>query len=325
ANMSELDWMKGDCLFMLKHLDKFSKDEYLGAPHVPLMFSPTKVRIHKEPLGAVLIIGTYNYPFLLLLSPMIGAMAAGCTAVVKPSEGSPASAMVIQEMLQDRLDPAAFAVVNGAVPETTALLEEKWDKIMYTGNQAVAKIVSKKAAETLTPVCLELGGRNPAFITKGSDLYLAARRLLWSKTLNAGQVCLSLNYVIIDKAVVQPFIEQLNKAFKEFFPDGSKNSELAHIVNERHFLRMKKMIDDSKGRIVMGGQMDQSRLFIEPTAVLVDSPDDSMVEQESFGPLFAILPANNLSDAINMANRVDKTPLAMYTFGSKAENNRGLF
>ncbi|KAH8887753.1 aldehyde dehydrogenase [Thozetella sp. PMI_491] len=323
--LTEIDWVKTDCLFMIQHLETFAKDEKLGAPHVPATFSMMKLRIRKEPLGAVLIIGPYNYPIQLTMGPLIGAIAAGCTAVIKPSELTPACAMVTKELVETRLDPQAFAVVNGSIPETNALMEEKWDKILFTGSAAVGTIIAKKAAETLTPVCLELGGKNPAFVTKNANLALAARRLLWSKTINVGQVCMSQNYVLVDKDIVPTFIQFLNVAYKEMFPKGAKaSSDLGRIVNERHFQRLKAMLDSTKGKIVLGGQLDEPDLFIEPTAVLVDSMDDPMVTNEAFGPIFAILPFNTLDEALNVAHSVHRTPLTLFSFGSKAENAKVL-
>jgi beta-apo-4'-carotenal oxygenase len=321
SSFTEIDWVKNDCMFMLDNLEKFAKDEKLP---VPLSFSMMKFRVRKEPMGTALIIGPYNFPVQLLLAPFVGAIGAGCTAVLKPSELTPACSMVVKEMIESRLDTSAFAVVNGGVPQVSALLEEKWDIIFFTGSAAVGKIVTKKAAETLTPVVLELGGKNPAFITKNvSDLAQAAKRLLWGKTLNAGQVCMSQNYVLIDKALVPSFIEDLKNASKEMFPNGAKASpDLGRIVNERHFLRLKAMLDNTKGKIVMGGEVDQSELFIEPTAVLVDSVNDSMMAEESFGPIFCIYPVNTLDEAINTANLVHSTPLSLFAFGSKAENQR---
>ncbi|TLS28152.1 hypothetical protein PpBr36_01911, partial [Pyricularia pennisetigena] len=321
--LSEISFVKNDCMFMLGNLDSFAKDEYLGSPHVPFAFRVNQIRTRKEPLGSVLIISPYNYPFMLLLSPLVGAIAAGCTAILKPSELAPHTAAVVKEMIERRLDPSAFAVVNGAVPEVNALLDwAKWDKIFYTGSTNIGKIIAKKAAETLTPVTLELGGINPAFVTRHADLYLAAKRLMWAKTFNAGQVCLSQNYVLVERPVLDGFIAELNRVHNEFFPRGARDSELARVINERHWLRMKKMLDESRGKIVMGGQMDQDTLFMEPTAVLVESADDSMVVQESFGPIFALMPFDNLDAAIKLANSVDKTPLALYAFGKDHETNK---
>lgn len=326
ATFSEIDWVLSNCLFMLSNLDKWAKDEPLGSPEIPLHFKINKVKIRKEPLGTALIIGTYNFPFMLCVDPLIGAISAGCTAVVKPSEVAPHMAMVVKSIVDSALDPDAYRVVNGAIPETSALLDQKWDKIFYTGNAQVARIVSKKAAENLTPVSLELGGRNPAFVTRNADLKIAARRLLWGKCINAGQVCLSHNYVLVEREVVDEFIKQLRVVHDECFPNGPQASEdLARIVNERHFLRMKQMVDESKGKIVLGGEMDQADLFISPTAVLVDSTDDSMMAQESFGPIWSIMPFDTLAQAIDIANSVDPTPLSLFGFGTREEFNERKF
>ncbi|GJC98079.1 aldehyde dehydrogenase [Colletotrichum higginsianum] len=216
ALLSEVEWCANDCLYMLKNLEKFAADE--KCEDVPLTYAMLKPRIRKEPLGMILVIGAFNFPVQLTLIPIIGAIAAGCTAVLKPSESAPATAMVLTKIFETALDPKAYTVVNGAVEETQALLDVKWDKIMYTGSTAVGKIIAKKAAENLTPVTLELGGLNPAFITKHADVKLAARRLMWSKCLNAGQVCISQNYILADRAIVDDLIQGLNATLKEFFP-----------------------------------------------------------------------------------------------------------
>ncbi|KAH8202283.1 hypothetical protein TruAng_003560 [Truncatella angustata] len=321
SEISEVGWAIQDCLYTIKNVEKWAKDE--SYTDVDLQFKLLKPTIRKEPLGASLIIGTYNFPVNLTVCPLIGAIAAGCPAVLKPSEGAPATAVVLKELIENYLDPEAYKVVNGAVPETTALLNEKWEKIFYTGGESVAKIISKKAAETLTPVTLELGGKNPAFISKNADLALAARRLMWGKTMNAGQVCMSANYVHVDRVVLDDFIRVLNATYDEMFPKGAKLSpDLARVINERHFDRMKNMLDNSKGKVVMGGETDRDDLYIAPTAVLVDSPNDSMVQEESFGPIWAILPYDDVQDAINVVYEVDPTPLSLQTFGKKDENNR---
>ncbi|KAF7858419.1 hypothetical protein EAF04_009020 [Stromatinia cepivora] len=320
TRLTEIDWMKNDIVFICKNLKKWMKDE--PAPDIALtntLFSP---RIRKEPLGAALVIGAFNFPVQLSLGPFVGAMAAGCTAVLKPSEQAPKTAMVLKKILES-LDQEAYTVVNGAIPETTALLNEKWDKIFYTGGATVGTIIAKKAAETLTPVALELGGRNPAIISKNADPALAARRLLWGKILNAGQVCVGQNYVMVEKEILDAFIEQLRIAYKEFFPQGPKASpDYGRIVNNRQFLRIKKMLDDSKGSILIGGELDEAENFIAPTVVLVDSKDDSMLVDESFGPLIPILPVNDLDEAINIAHDVHATPLGFYPFGTKEETDK---
>jgi len=322
--ISEIDWCKNDIIFIQKNLEKWMKDE--PAPDIAFTNSFLNPRIRKEPLGTVLVIGAFNFPVQLQLGPFIGAIAAGCTAVLKPSEVAPATAMVIKKIVEEYLDPNSYAVVNGGIPETTALLDEKWDKIFYTGSAGVGTIVAKKAAETLTPVCLELGGLNPAFITNNADPRLAARRLLWGKLLNAGQVCMSENYVMVEKDILPAFIEQLKITLKEFYPNGQKESpDFARIVNKRHFLRVKEMLDNTRGKILIGGEMDESQNFIELTVVQVPDEKDSTVVDEIFGPLLPILAVDSVDAAIRTANSVHSTPLGLYAFGSKVETDKSKF
>ncbi|KAL8763038.1 MAG: hypothetical protein Q9184_001065 [Pyrenodesmia sp. 2 TL-2023] len=319
--LSEIDWCKNDIVFVTQNLPKWVKDE--AAPDIPLANKLLSPKIRKDPLGAVLIIGTYNFPMNLSITPFVGAIAAGCTAVLKPSESAPSVAKVLQHIVETTLDASCYSVVQGGVPETTALLNEKWDKIFYTGGVNVAKIIAKKAAETLTPVTLELGGRNPAIVTKNADVRLAAKRLLWGKVMNAGQVCISQNYIMVDKEIVDAFIAEIKVVLKQFFPNGVKESEdFARIVNVRQWSRLKKMLEDTKGKIVIGGDMDESQRFLEPTVVVVDSPTDPLVADESFGPLLPILPVEDLDTAIRIATEVHRTPLGLYPFGNKVETER---
>jgi beta-apo-4'-carotenal oxygenase len=321
AYMTEVGWVLNDLIFMSKNLARFVKDE--KAEDIDLTNSFMKPRIRKDPLGAVLIIGAYNFPLQLSLGPLIGAIAAGCTAVLKPSENAPSAARVMQHVISESLDPDAYQVVQGAVKETTALLDCKWDKIFYTGGQTVGTIVAKKAAETLTPVTLELGGRNPAIITSTADPRLAARRLLWAKLLNVGQVCVSQNYILVDKDVLSEFLRQLELALTEFQPTGAEgNEDYGKIINERQWQRLKGMLDSTKGKIVMGGKTDKSNLFFETTVVQVDSADDPLLKDESFGPLIPILPVQDLDEAIRTANKIQSTPLGIYPFGSKKDTDR---
>lgn len=232
----------------------------------------------------------------------------------------------MEKVIRETLDPESYTVVQGGVAESSMLLDQKWDKIFYTGGASVGKIIAKKAAETLTPVTLELGGNNPAILAKHADPRLAARRLLWAKMHNAGQVCVSQNYTMVDKDILPLFVAELKKAFEEFFPHGAQKSpDYARIINERQFKRLKKMLDESSGKILIGGTMDESDLFFEPTVVEVDSMHDSLIQEESFGPLMPILPVENLDEAIRIANEVDETPLGIYPFGNKAETNKGRF
>ncbi|KAL8668134.1 MAG: hypothetical protein Q9202_000112 [Teloschistes flavicans] len=319
--LAEIDWCTNDIVFVTQNLKAWMKDE--SAPDIPLANKLLSPRIRKDPLGAVLIIGTYNFPVNLSFTPLVGAIAAGCTAILKPSESAPAVAKVLQHIVETSLDVSCFGVVQGAVPETSALLEEKWDKIFYTGSANVGKIIAKKAAETLTPVTLELGGRNPAIVTKHANVQLAAKRLLWGKIMNAGQVCISQNYIMVDKEILAPFIVELKVTMKRFYPNGIKDSDdYARIINGKQWSRLKSMLDSTKGQIIMGGDMDESQRYLEPTVVLVDSPKDPLVTDESFGPIIPILPVEDLDTAIRIANEVHRTPLGLYPFGNKQETDQ---
>ncbi len=260
-----------------------------------------------------------------MICPLAGAIAAGNTVVVKPSENAPNVAVIMQKVIEGYLDQSCYRVVQGAIQQSTALLEQKWDKIFYTGGASVGTIIAKKAAETLTPVVLELGGRNPAIVTKNADIRLAARRLLWGKVHNAGQVCVSQNYTLIDEEVFDLFVSEMRKAMKEYYPNGTRHTDdFGRIVNSRQWQRVKKMLDDSQGQILMGGDMDESDRYIEPTVIRISSLTDSLMVDESFGPLMPLLPVSNLDEAIRIANKVHATPLAMYSFGNKTETNRCL-
>lgn len=262
----------------------------------------------------------FNFPFQLTLGPVIGAIAAGNTVVIKPSENAPYSAVVMQRIIEASLDPSCYTMVQGGIPETQALLAERWDKIFFTGGANVGRIIAKAAAPHLTPVVLELGGINPAIVTKSADPRLVARRMLWGKLVNAGQLCTSQNYLLVDKALVGPVVEEFKKAYKEFYPNGAKGSEdYSKIINEASFQRLKSMLDNTKGKILMGGTMDEKELFIEPTLVQVESVDDSLCTSESFGPFIPILAVENLDEAIRLANGVQSTPLGLYPFGNKAD------
>ncbi|RMD42380.1 hypothetical protein DV735_g2733, partial [Chaetothyriales sp. CBS 134920] len=323
AMLAEITWVQNDIIFITKNLEKWAKDE--KPEDISLTNKFVSPRIRKDPLGAVLVIGAFNFPINLSLSPMVGAISAGNTVVLKPSEQSSYCASIMQTIIEQSLDPEAYAVVQGGIPETQALLAEKWDKIFFTGSANTAKVIVKAAANFLTPVALELGGRNPAFVTRKANIHLAARRLLWSKTMNAGQVCISQNYTLVDKEVLPTFVTEIQAAFKEFFPNGAKdNPDYGKIVNQRSFDRLKKMLDESSGKIVLGGTTDASKLFFEPTVVVVNDVNDSLLAQESFGPLLPLLGVDNLDQAISIANSIHDTPLGVYAFGSKEETDKVL-
>ncbi|KAL8699565.1 MAG: hypothetical protein Q9201_005932 [Fulgogasparrea decipioides] len=267
--------------------------------------------------------GAYNVPFQLSLVPLIGAIAAGNTAVVKPSETSPNCAAVIERIVSRYLDPVCYRCVQGAVAETTALLGQTWDKIFYTGSARVAKLIATKAAQTLTPYTLELGGNNPAIVTANADLRLAAKRLLWGKLYNAGQICLGQNYILIEKIALPKFVAEMKAAIQEFYPDGARaSSDYGRIINRHHWQRLKHLVDKSTGRVLLGGTMDESDLVVDPTIIQVDDINDILMTNENFGPIITIYPVEDLSEAIRIAKKVHNTPLATYSFGTKSETDR---
>ncbi|KAL6251239.1 Hexadecenal dehydrogenase [Rhinocladiella similis] len=304
TEVAESGWLLNDIVFITRSLHKWVKDE--KAPDIDLSFKLMSPKIRKDPLGCVLVIGAFNFPFQLTLGPVIGAIAAGNTIVIKPSENAPCSAVIIQKICEASLDPSCYTVVQGGVAETQALLAERWDKIFFTGGAHVGRIVAKAAASHLTPVVLELGGINPAIVTKTADPRLVARRMLWGKIVNAGQLCTSQNFLLVDKSLVSRVVEEFKKAYEEFYPMGAKQSpDYSRIVNEGHFQRLKSMLDNSRGKILLGGAMDAKERFIEPTV--------------SFGPFVPILAVEHLDEAIKLANGVQSTPLGLYPFGSKAD------
>ncbi|WPG98669.1 Hypothetical protein R9X50_00146200 [Acrodontium crateriforme] len=321
AYLTEVGWVLNDIVFMHKNLKRFMKDE--KAEDTSWTNWAMNPIIRKDPLGAALIIGAYNFPIQLSLGPLVGAIAAGCTAVLKPSESAPNAARVMQRVVEESLDPEGYAVVQGAIPETTKLLDCKWDIIFYTGSANVGKIIAKRAAETLTPVVLELGGKNPAIITASADPRLAARRLLWAKLLNVGQVCVSQNYIMVDRSILPAFLKELKQAFKEFQPNGAEdNEDYGKVINERQWQRLRDMLDSTKGKILIGGKTNKETLFFEPTVVQVEDQHDPLLADESFGPLIPILPVDNLDEAIRTANAIHATPLGLYPFGTKAETDK---
>ncbi|RAH87092.1 aldehyde dehydrogenase [Aspergillus japonicus CBS 114.51] len=318
TELGDTNWVLNDIVFVCRNLQKWVKDE--KAENIDITFKFVSPKIRKDPLGCVLVIGPFNYPFQLTLGPVIGAIAAGCTVVVKPSEKSSHSASVIQRIIEAALDPEAYTVVQGGVPETQALLAERWDKIFFTGSANVGRIICKAAAPHMTPVVLELGGRNPAIISKNADPKLVARRMLWGKVTNAGQICTSQNYMLVERPILPAVVDEFKKAYSEFFPQGAKTSpDLSRIIDDASFQRIKRMIDNTRGKILLGGTMDEKERFIEPTLIQIDSVDDSLVAEESFGPLLTILPVDSIDEAIEIANGVQSTPLALYPFGTKAE------
>ncbi|MFG2833085.1 aldehyde dehydrogenase family protein [Streptomyces sp. NPDC048434] len=279
---------------------------------LPDRLLPATAQVVREPLGVVLVIAPWNYPLQLALAPLVGALAAGNCAVVKPSELAPATSAALARLLPRYLDGDAVAVVEGAVPETTALLAERFDHIFYTGNGTVGRIVMTAAARHLTPVTLELGGKSPVVLDPGTDLAAAARRIVTGKFLNAGQTCVAPDYVLAIGDTARAIEPHLAEAVHEIYgADPSGADEYGRIVNERHFDRLTALLDS--GRTVIGGAHDRATRYLAPTVLADVTPDAPVMQEEIFGPVLPIVPVPDLDAAIAFINGRDK-PLALYAF-----------
>ncbi|KAI6074401.1 Fatty aldehyde dehydrogenase isoform X2 [Aix galericulata] len=268
--------------------------------------------IYPEPLGVVLVIGAWNYPFVLVMQPLIGAIAAGNAVVVKPSEVSEHTSQLIADILPQYLDRELYPVVTGGVPETTELLKQRFDHILYTGNTAVGKIVMAAAAKHLTPVTLELGGKSPCYIDKDCDLAVACRRITWGKYMNCGQTCIAPDYILCEPSIQSQVVENIKATLQEFYgEDVKKSPDYERIVNKRHFRRIVSLLEGQK--IAHGGETDEASCFIAPTILTDVSAESKVMEEEIFGPVLPIVSVKGVDEAIEFINSREK-PLALYVF-----------
>ncbi|XP_077249773.1 aldehyde dehydrogenase family 3 member H1-like [Tasmannia lanceolata] len=312
--MSEISMTKATCKLVLKELKHWMKPE---KAKTSLTTYPSSAEIVSEPLGVVLIISAWNYPFLLSLDPVIGAIAAGNAVVLKPSEVAPATSSLLERFIAEYLDSSAIRVVEGAVPETTVLLEQRWDKIFYTGNGKVGRIVMAAAAKHLTPVVLELGGKSPVVIDSNVNLDVTAKRIVSGKwSCNDGQACVAADYIITTKSFAPKVVDALKSTLEKFFgEDPLQSKDLSRIVNSNHFTRLTKLLDEDKvsDKIVHGGQRDEKCLYIAPT-ILLDVPQDSLImNEEIFGPLLPIITVDKVEESFDLISSKSK-PLAAYLF-----------
>jgi aldehyde dehydrogenase (NAD+) len=249
---------------------------------------------------------------------LVGIIAGGNTCVIKPSEVSAATEAAFARLVPKYLDPEAFIVIRGAADETTVLLKERFDHIFYTGNGVVGRIVMRAAAEHLTPVTLELGGKSPCIIDRDADLDKSVPRLTWGKFYNAGQTCIAPDYVLVHKDKMQPLIEKLQNTIKDFYgSDPSQSQDYCKVINSRHTMRLKELLNGQN--VVAGGQVDVDKCYISPTLVANPRPDSKLMQDEIFGPILPIIPINNLDEAIDFVNSRDK-PLALYIFSKNKSN-----
>ena len=317
---TELAILYAEIKHSIRKVTSWSKPKRVAANIANL---PGSSYIMPEPLGTSLVIGAWNYPFLLSMQPVVSAIAAGNTVIMKPSELAMNTSNVMAKMINDNFDSHFFHVIEGGVEETTALLKEPFDKIFYTGNPNVGKIIMRAASEHLTPVTLELGGKSPAIITKGANLKMTAIRIVWGKFLNGGQTCVAPDYLLVEKGMKEPLIEAIKKRIKKVHGYDPQQSEaFVRIINPRHFKRLTALLDEKK--IIAGGETDEKDLYIAPTLMDNVTWDDAVMQEEIFGPVLPILEYENIEDAIAQIKERPK-PLALYLFTNSKSIEKKVF
>ncbi len=293
----------------VRHLRRWSKPRRVP---MPLAHFPAKAFVHPEPYGVALIIGPWNFPVQLMLTPLVGALAAGNCAVLKPSIAAPHTSSVLAKLIRENFDPAHVSLVEGGAETARALLEERFDHIFFTGGPATGKLVMAAAAKHLTPVTLELGGKNPCIVDAGVDLDVTARRIVFGKFFNAGQSCVAVDHVLVDRRIKQALLSCLLKYVIEFYgEDASRSPDFARIVNEEHFDRLLRLL--GRGDIVIGGGSDRAKRYIAPTVIDGITGGEPIMEEEIFGPLLPVIVYDDLSEAIEFVNRRPRA-LALYCF-----------
>ncbi len=315
AWVTEIGFVLADIDHTLAHLANWMAPEKVATP---VAFKPGTSTVIHEPVGVVAVIAPWNYPVQLLLLPMIAAIAAGNAVVGKPSELAPAASDALAALVADLGDPAVSLVLGG-VAETTELLAQRFDHILYTGNGRVARIVMRAAAENLTPVTLELGGKSPAIVSRNANIDVAARRIAWGKFVNAGQTCIAPDYVLVERQVHDQFVTALGKQITAFYgTDPSASPDLTRIVNDPHFHRLEKLLHS--GTIAVGGESNADTRYIAPTVLTGITRDDAVMGEEIFGPILPVLAVDSLEEAVRFVNADDK-PLALYSFSESDDDN----
>ena len=309
AYVTEIAFLQSDIKHALKHLKKWMKARKKSSP---LVAQPAKSFVHPEPLGSVLIIGAWNYPIQLTLSPLIAALAAGNCAVVKPSELAEASSALLAKLLPEYLDKKAVCVVEGGKDETSALLAQPFNKFFYTGGEQVGKIVMRAASEHLTPVTLELGGKSPCVVDKDIDFEIAANRIVWGKWMNAGQTCIAPDYVLLEPDTLDDFVAALKNAIESQYSKTPKlQNDYGRVINQRHCHRLASYLEGQN--VIFGGEIDTETCYISPTVVLNPDPNSPIMQEEIFGPLLPIVVLPSKQAIVDFINK-RAHPLAAYLF-----------
>jgi aldehyde dehydrogenase (NAD+) len=305
--LTELYVVYDEIKVALKNLEEWTERKPIATN---LLNAPAKSYIMPEPLGVSLIIGPWNYPYQLTLGPVVAAIAAGCTVILKPSELTVHSSSLLTKLINENFDSNYFTAVEGAIPETTALLEQKFDVIFFTGSVSVGKIVYQAAAKHLTPVILELGGKSPTIFMQDSNLDITVKRMLWAKFLNSGQTCIAPDYIYVHKSIEEKFLQKISTELQAM-DYKLENGNYVRIINERNTLRVAALIDQQK--VYMGGNYDIAERFIEPTILTNVTWEDKVMQEEIFGPVLPILTFDDLDEVITEVKKRPK-PLALYLF-----------
>lgn len=312
--IAEVSILLGEIRTHIRNVGKWTRPQRRPTP---MKLFPSRSKIISEPLGTALIISPWNYPVQLLLTPLVGVISSGCTAVLKPSPYVPEVSDVIEKMIRDTFPEEYIAVVQGDRDVNTALLEQRWDMIFFTGSPSFGRAVMAAAAKNLTPVVLELGGKSPCIIDKDADIEVAAKRVAWGKSLNAGQTCIAPDYLMLHKNIKDKFLSELEKAFGELLGDDPQKSEhFVRIVNDAAFERLKGYLAD--GEVVFGGKTDKDERYFSPTVLDHVSPDSPVMQEEIFGPIFPVQTFSSLDEVIRFVSMREK-PLALYYFGSQGD------
>lgn len=313
AYMSEVGIVISEIDATLKHINSWSKPKRVRAAGLNF---PSKDFIYSEPYGTVLIIAPWNYPFQLAVAPLIAAIAAGNTVVVKPSEHTPHTSQILEDILSAVFISEHVKVIQGGVPETTLLLKERWDYIFFTGSVGVGKIVAKAAAPYLTPLTLELGGKNPCITDGSMSIQLVAKRLVWGKFVNAGQTCIAPDYLVVHSSVKEELISNLKaEIIKAYGKNPQTSPDYPRIVNTAHLSRLTNMLTDSK--VVFGGTYDVSDCYLAPTLIDEPSMDSEVMKDEIFGPVLPILSYETENDIQSILSQYEK-PLGFYVFSNNS-------
>lgn len=311
AYSTEIGFTLDSIRYTTKNLKKWSK---IKKVKTPLHQIPSKSYIMYEPYGTVLIIGPFNYPFQLLIEPLIGAIAAGNCAILKPSESTPTVSSVVKKLIEETFDRAYVRVIEGEKETTSNLINSPFDYIFFTGSVPVGRIVMEAAAKNLVPVTLELGGKSPTIVDKSADLDIAAKRILWGKLINVGQTCIAPDYLLVHKDVKNELISKMQKVIVDFYGNNAAASkDYGRIVNFKQFDRLNSILERDKNKIIYGGNINRNDLYIEPTLIDNVTFEDASMEDEIFGPILPILEYDNIEDAMSIINKRPK-PLALYLF-----------